>query len=167
MSGSLFTSGSGTDFNLEGTALALPTLSASVDAQQSLNGAISHTGGSISFETSYEPASGTTAGLDQVEGTYTGRVVISVGAETADVVVSSTGSLSGSGSSGCSVTGSVTPRTDVNAYDFSLTFGPDTCFYADQTFEGIATLGSDGRWLQAVATNDTLSEGIAFFGSRP
>ncbi|TNF63324.1 MAG: hypothetical protein EP306_01445 [Burkholderiales bacterium] len=167
MSGSMFTSANATDFSLEGAGSASATLSATVDPQQqAFNGTIGYASGPVVFETTPDPASGTAASLALVEGTYSGSVVISAGAEDAEVTVSSTGSLEGTGSSGCIVTGNVTPRTDVPAYTFSLTFGPAPCFFAGQTFEGIAALRPDGM-LQAAATDAARSQGIVFHGSRP
>ncbi|MDO9146752.1 MAG: hypothetical protein Q7U52_03655 [Hydrogenophaga sp.] len=167
MSGSTFSSNNARDFNLESASVLPATLSANVVTKQSFTGSISYSSGANSFTSTYDPVSDTPAALPTVQGTYTGQVVTSAGSESATLVVASTGALSGTGTSGCKVSGTVTARTDVNAYSFTLSFGPAPCLFAGQTFSGVAGFNATAKRLYAAAPNSTRTDGILFVGTKP
>jgi len=167
-SGSTFSSSNGSDFSFEGSGgIFEATVTATVATGQSFNGTIASPSSrpTSSFTTAYSPISTTPATPAAVAGSYTGTVVTSAGPEGATLAVSTDGSFSGTGASGCTVSGSVTPRTDVNAYNISVTFGPSPCLFPVQTFSGIAVL--DGNLLRAAAPNTARTDGILFIGNRP
>lgn len=165
-SGSTFSSVDGKDFNFEEDGVFDATVAATVSTQQAFNGTISYSlsGQTRQLTTNHNPISASPASLSAVQGTYSGNVMTSAGSESAELVVSSIGSFSGTGSSGCAVGGSVTHRTDVNAYDISVSFGPSPCLFANQTFSGVAIL--DGNLLRAAAPNNARTDGILFVGNR-
>ena len=166
-SGSTFSSVDGKDFHFDSSEVLDATVLATVSTQQAFNGTISYTLSSQSRQltTTYSSLSNTPASLNTVQGTYSGRVVTSAGAESAALNVTSDGTFSGTGESGCAVSGSVTPRSDVNAYNISVSFGPVPCLFANQTFSGVALL--EGNLLRAAAPNNARTDGILFVGNRP
>lgn len=168
-SGNTFSSSNTKDFNIEGAGVLSATLSADVATKQTFNGTVTYSTSKeqVSFTSSYDPASVTAASLGTVQGTYSGSVVTSAGVEAATVTVSSTGSLNGTGASGCVVSGSVTPRADVNAYNITVSFGAAPCLFASQTFSGVAAFNATDNRLYAAAPNATRTDGILFVGTKP
>ena len=166
-SASTFSSSDGRDFNLEGLGVLTGTVSANYATKQSFNGTVAYTaGGNTSFTTTYSSAYETAPTLANVAGTYTGQVALSVGVQSATVTVSSTGAISGGGN-GCSLTGTATPRTDGNAYTLSITFGASPCFFANQTFTGVAYYNSATKRLYGAAPNAARTDGVLFVGTKP
>ena len=125
-----FASANAKDFNLEGLGVLPATISASYTSKQSFNGSVSYTGATTSFTSTYDQAGEQSATLATIAGSSSGQVALSAGTQTATIAVNSSGSISGS-NSGCNITGSVTPRTDVNAYAVVLTFGAAPCYLAN------------------------------------
>lgn len=166
-SGSTFSSVNGKDFNFEEGGVFDATVSATVSTQQAFNGTVSYSLSSQTRQltTNHNAISASPASLSAVQGTYSGNVVTSAGSESATLNVTLDGNFSGTGTSGCAVSGSVTPRTDVNAYNISVSFGPFPCLFADQTFSGVALL--EGNLLRAAAPNNARTDGILFIGNRP
>ena len=167
MSGSTFTSSNAKDFNLEDASVMSATLSAIVATKQTFNGTVSDSNGAVTFTSTYDPTSDTAASLDTVHGSYTGQVATSAGLETATVTVNPSGALSGTGVSGCTVSGTVSPRTDVNAYNITVSFGPSPCLFAGETFAGVAAFDGDDKRLYAAAPNASRTDGILFVGTKP
>lgn len=167
VNGSAFSSSNAKDFNLEGQGILPATLAATVVPKQSLNGTVSYANSKTTFAATYEPDSATPASVATLQGTFTGDVATSAGVEPATVTVSATGTLSGSGASGCQVGGTVKARTDVNAFDLSLTFGPAPCLFANQTFTGVAVFDPADKFMYGAAPNAARTDGILFVGSKP
>ena len=164
---STFSSNNARDFNLEGLGVLSATVSANYAAKQSFNGTVAYTtGGNTSFTTTYSSAYETAPTLANVAGTYTGQVALSVGVQSATVTVSSNGTISGGGN-GCALTGTATPRTDGNAYTLSITFGASPCFFANQTFTGVAYYNSATKRLYGAAPNAARTDGVLFVGTMP
>lgn len=167
MSGSTFSSVDGRDFNLEGAGVLPVTVSATAVTKQSLNGVVKYSNGTTTAFTSvYKADFEQTPALATVAGTYSGQVAFSLGVQNATVTVSSGGQLSGSGS-GCAFSGTVAPRADGNAYNFSVTFGASPCFFSGQTLGGIVYFDSATKRLYAAAPNATRTDGVLFVGSKP
>ena len=113
-----FSSGNARDFNLEGLGVLAATVSASYVAKQSLNGTVSYSaGGTTSFSSTYDTNYEAVPSLAALAGTFAGQVASSAGNENATVTISSAGAISGSGASGCAVSGSASPRTRGNAFN--------------------------------------------------
>jgi hypothetical protein len=163
-----FSSGNTRDFNLEGLGVLSATVSASYVAGQSLNGTVSYSvGGTTSFSSTYNADYETVPSLAAIAGTFTGQVASSAGAENATVTISSAGAISGSGASGCAVSGSASPRARGNVFNASLTFGGAPCLFANQTLSGIAYFDSTARRLYAAAPNSGRTDGVLFVGVKP
>lgn len=124
-----FSSTNARDFNLEGLGVLNATVSASYNARQSLNGLVSYaSGGTTTFTSTFNAAYDTTPSLAAVAGTFTGQVAFSQGVENATVTISPNGMLSGTGASGCTVSGNVATRSRGNVYNLILAFGGGTVF---------------------------------------
>ena len=124
------------------------TLSASIDLNTGLIGSINYPGTEgdvLSFPLNYAAASTTQATLSDIARSYSGAFYANVNTgeninlvATSTFTISAAGALSGSVTcpftpvqpppmpTGCTVSGTVTARTDLNAYDFSITFANGT-----------------------------------------
>jgi hypothetical protein len=155
------------DFNLEGLGVLQGTLSASYTAKASVRGTISYaTAGTTTFTGTYDASYEITPSLAAIAGTYSGQVALSVGIQSATVTVSSTGALSGNGN-GCLISGTVSPRTDGNAYNAVVAFGASPCYFANQTFTGIGYFDAATKTLYAAAPNASRTDGVMFVGNKP
>jgi hypothetical protein len=163
-----FSSGNARDFNLEGLGVLAGTVSASYVAKQSFNGTVSYSaGGTTSFSSTYDANYEAVPSLAALAGTFAGQVASSAGNENATVTISSAGAISGSGASGCAVSGSVSPRTRGNAFNVSLTFGGAPCLFANQTLTGIAYFNATTKQLYAAAPNAGRTDGVLLVGVKP
>ena len=141
-----FSSGNARDFNLEGLGVLAATVSASYVAKQSLNGTVSYSaGGTTSFSSTYDANYEAAPSLAALAGTFAGQVASSAGNDNATVTISSAGAISGSGASGCALSGTVSPRARGNAFNASLTFGGAPCLFANQTLTGIAYFNATAK----------------------
>ena len=167
LSGSTFSSSNGRDFNLEGAGVLPVTVTATVATKQSFNGTVSY-GNNVAttFTTTYDASYENTPSLSSLAGTFSGQVALSQGVQTATFTISPAGTVNGSGN-GCSFTGSVTPRTDGNAYNVRVTFGASPCFFTNQTLSGLAYYNTQTKRLYAAAPNASRSDGVLFIGSKP
>lgn len=163
------TSSDARDFNLEGLGVLPATLSSTYTQQQTLSGLVAYGPGStVSFSGSYVSTAQTAApSLTTLAGAFSGQVASSAGLENAVVNVSTSGALSGAGSSGCTVAGTVTPRQKGLAYYMSLRFGGPPCLFANQTLAGIVYFDASNRRLYAAAPNGNRTDGVLFVGTKP
>lgn len=165
--GPSFSSSNAMDFNGEGLGVTAGTMSASIVTKQSLNGSISYASGqSITFTSAYSFQFESTPTLAAIAGNYVGQTVLATGPQSTTIRVSSIGAISSS-SNGCSMTGSVVPRSDANAYNVTLTFGPSPCVFANQTTSGLAYFDATTKRLIAATLNFTRSAALVFFGTKP
>jgi hypothetical protein len=165
--GSTFSSSNARDFNLETLAVVSCSVSAGVVTKQSLNGSIScGPAGGASFTSTYDVAYEARPSLAAVAGTFTGQVGSSAGVQNATVTVSAAGVISGT-SGGCAVSGTAAPRTDANAFNVTITYGPLPCLFANQTFTGIAFFNAPAKRLYAAAPNASRTDGVLFVGVKP
>ena len=163
-----FSSSNALDFNLEGLGVLAATVSASYTSRQSLNGIVLYNGGgSTSFTSVFDVAYDTVPSLSTLAGIFSGQVAFSQGVENANVTVSPSGALSGVGASGCTVTGSVVPRTRGNVFNLSLTFGGAPCFFANQTMTGIAYFDAPAKRLYGATPTANRADGVLFVGVKP
>ena len=163
-----FSSSNARDFNLEGLGVLSASVSASYVARQSLNGTVSYSAGGItSFSSTYDAGYDAVPSLTTLAGTFSGQVASSAGAENATVTLSAAGAISGSGASGCAVSGSAAPRARGNVFNISLTFGGAPCLFANQTLSGIAYFDAAAKRLYAAAPNAGRTDGVLFVGVKP
>lgn len=165
--GTSFSSSDGRDFNLEGLGVLSGSVSGTFAARQSINGTISYSGGQqVTFSGTYDASYEIVPTIAAIAGTYTGQIASPVGVQNATFTVASDGSVSGT-SSGCSATGTLAPRTDGNAYNAVITFGPAPCVFANQTFAGAAYYNASTKHIYAAAPNSARTSGVLFVGVKP
>jgi hypothetical protein len=163
-----FTSSNGRDFNLEGLGVSSASVNGTFATKDTLNGTILYSGGTVvTFNAVYDATFEQAPLLSAVAGTFTGTVASSAAVgQAATTTIAATGTLSGS-AGGCGFIGQLTPRTDGNAFNGSITFGPAPCFFAGQTFSGIAFYDAATRRLYAAAPNLARTDGVLFVGTKP
>ena len=88
------------------------------------------------------------------------------GTESAVVLITSAGAISGNGASGCQFTGTATPHAKGNVYDLSVTFGGGVCSNGRSTVNGIGYFDSTPKRLYGVALNSSRSNGFIFVGTK-
>ncbi|MGZ8405690.1 MAG: hypothetical protein ACXW38_08440 [Nitrospira sp.] len=160
-----FTSSNARDFNLQ-TGILEALINGTYAMKQNLNGTIVYqTGGQSTFTMTYNSDYDLTPDINAVAGTYTGFVTAT---ETVTVVVSTTGTISGSSNTGCIFTGSFLPRAHGNVYDVTVTFGNQAgCSNRNETVTGIAFYEASAKRLLSAALNSTRTDGFVFIGTRP
>lgn len=142
------------------------TVSASYVSKQSFNGTATSTSPAktSTFTGTYDAAYDRTPQLSAMAGTYTGITGSRLFLEDATVVVNASGSVTGTGQSGCKLSGTVKPKAAGNAFDITYTFGASPCAAANQTFNGVA-LAEDGELL-AITTSTDKEYAVIFAGAR-
>lgn len=158
-------SGPITDYNLEGGGITSGTISTTVNPKQSISGTVNP--GGVTFSGTYDAAFEQAPSLTETAGTFTGTAAVLGGTESASVTVSTTGALSGSSASGCAYTGTVTPRTDGNAFNVSVTFGGGVCSNGTSTVNGIAYYAAATKRIYSAASNSAKTNGFIFLGTKP
>jgi len=163
-----FTASTVTDFLYTG-AVNTGTLTATDVPGSSITGTLTENGTPITFNGTASSSFNynTPASVSDITGTWTGTLLD--GSPTT-VTINSNGSLSGSDSSGCSFTGTVTAdSSNKNFFDISVTFGASPCGLPNQTATGIGvySLLPDGVTHELLAgVNAGTSYGTVFFAYR-
>lgn len=148
-------------------------LVATVDATaKTLNGTLTTaSNASVTFTGGPNPSStynyATAASVASIAGNW------SLGALTGEQIalaVASNGSFTARTNTGCSFSGSITPRpSGKNVFNMALTFGPTPCSLAGQAATGIALsypLANGSTQLIVTGYDSTRSHGTASFGIR-
>lgn len=155
-----------TDARRFSTGAAAPaTVSASYLNKRSFNGnaTVASPAQTLSFAGTYDAAYERRAQLSTVAGTYSGITASSLFLEDADITVTATGAFTGRGDSGCTLSGTVTPKASGNAFDLRYTFGASPCAAANQTFTGVAL--ADAGELLAITTSTDRQTAVIFAGA--
>jgi hypothetical protein len=155
------------DYNLEGLGVNAGSLASSYTAKTSLNGTITYSGGTTTtFTSSYDTAyANTPASLATIAGTYAGTVAVPVvGNQTFSLAVSSAGAITSTGN-GCTVTGTIAPRTVGNAYDVTMSFAGASCSLAGNSYAGVADYSATSTSLVFLAPNTARSSALMFIGA--
>lgn len=164
-----FTSADGLDFNLESVPAPAATAAAvegGVAQRFRFGGTIRPgTAAAVTFQATPHASSGTAPTLAALAGAYPGEATFLYGTRPAKFTVTAAGAVSGEINS-CTITGTATPRSDVNAYDLTIVFGGPPCAapLPGMSFQGIAHY-ADNRLLAAVR-NSAVRQGIVFSGTR-
>ncbi|RYF55297.1 MAG: hypothetical protein EOO27_21465 [Comamonadaceae bacterium] len=164
-----FKSSDGKDFNFEGLGvLPLSSVAGTYDPKKTFNGQLNYTtaAGSVPFNATYNVAYDKAATQSAISGSYTGVTATNAGTERVTFTVSSTGTLSGTGASGCSFTGSVTPKTGVGAYKVTVTYRGGVCVAGTSTQTGAAYFDTPTSRLFAAGLNTSRSDGFLFVGDK-
>ena len=109
----------------------------------------------------------TAANISTITGSWSGGLL---DGETATINILAAGTLTGTSSLGCSVTGTIAPRpSGKNVFNISLTFGASPCALPNQTASGIAItypLGNGTNQLIGGLITPSQTTAIAFFAVR-
>jgi hypothetical protein len=167
ISGDTFTSSDALDFNVEGAGIKPGAVAASLHPWDKFEGAFTPTSGTAeSFQTRFDviktPGGPT---LAQLAGAYNGNAGFALGVRPAVFTVTAAGAVSSS-INGCAITGTATPRTDINGYDLTIAFGPAPCAIPNLSFTGIAYVRQDNGRLYAAARNAATKQSVIFSGSK-
>jgi hypothetical protein len=168
------------DFNYESQSTTFGTVSADFTPKASIAAVMRYDiGGTGDFSGAYNGTFGLTPTLQAIAGTYSGTAATVVsGRQASTLAVSADGAFTAS-AGGCTTSGTITPRPAAddsgssspryggNAYDFSITFGGAPCYYAGQTFTGVALYDADTKALLAAAPNSARTDALAFMGTKP
>lgn len=102
--------------------------------------------------------------MNAAAGTYTGFVTAS---ETVTVIVSNNGAISGDSSTGCTFSGSFSPRNHGNVFDVIIMFnGEPGCSIGKATVNGIAFYDAGTKQLRSAALNNNRTDGFVFIGTK-
>lgn len=160
-----FVSSNSRDYNLEGAGTQSATVAATLARGDFLNGTVtSATTGAMGFQTDYSTDSDDTASLATLAGAYPGNVTFALGVRPAVFNVTAQGAVS-TVINGCTITGTVAPRTDVNAYDLTIMFAGAPCVFPNASFSGVAYLDTGGK-LSAFVRHAQVPQAIFFVGTR-
>lgn len=161
-----FTSSNTKDFGI-GIAALSTTITATYAARQFLNGSFTDPGaGTVTFTSAYNTAYDTTPSVASLAGVYAGQAGSSRGVQTANVTAAADGTFTGTEQNGCAFAGKTTARTHGNVFDQSVTFGGAPCFFAGNTFQGIAYFDAITRRLYTAAPNSARTDAAIFFGTK-
>ncbi|OQW37495.1 MAG: hypothetical protein A4E19_12485 [Nitrospira sp. SG-bin1] len=163
----VITSSNAKDFNFETEEILDATITGNYTMKQSLNGTLVYSigGPSTSFTTTYDSDYDLVPDMNAVAGTYNGPVTAT---ENVTVQVLSTGNLSGSSTTGCTFTGSFSPRTHGNVFNVTVTFEDDpACRNRNDTVNGVGTYDADTKTLYSAALNGNRTNGFIFIGTKP
>jgi hypothetical protein len=174
-----FTTANVRDFNYEGLGTTFGTATASFTPRASISAVADYAGGRTGFSGAYNSTFAQTPTLGAIAGTYGGTsATVATGRQAASGTIRADGQFTGS-AGGCISSGTLTPRPAAddsgsasprfggNAYDFSITFGGAPCFYAGQTFTGVALYDADAKMLLATAPNAARTDALTFMGTKP
>jgi hypothetical protein len=171
VSGNQFSSGSGYDFNLEGrgniqTTTFNATVSSAVAGGASLNGTIGTLGAdtNVSFNTTLNTEFTQAPPLSSVAGTFIGASFQRNYTDLQTLRIAPDGSISANAFSGCKVSGGISTKNRVSAFNFSLTFGAAPCRTPNTTVTGIGYYDATTRQFYSIAINGTRDDGFVFAG---
>lgn len=164
-----FTSSNARDFNLQNGTLDA-TINGSYVMKQSLNGTMVYqTGEQSTFTLTYHSDYESVPDINAVAGTYTGPVAAG---EIVSVTVSATGDITGHSvtdlsPTGCTFSGSFSPRTHGNVFDVTITFhGEPGCTLGTETVNGVAFYDAGTKQLYSAALNGNRTEEVVFIGTK-
>ena len=164
--GSFSTSGKDINF-AEGFSVSDFTGAGTYTAKSTQAGTNTYSGGTSTFTASYDTDYDLTPSLATIAGTYAGEAISSAGNDApTSLTVSGAGAISGSGVSGCTFTGSATPRATGNVYNLSLTFGGAPCANGTDTVTGVAFFDATSNELVGIALNSARTNGIIYQGTK-
>lgn len=119
-----------------------------------------------SFASLYRTAYNNNLTLAHLAGTFQGSLSTTLGKHSASLTFDQAGALTGSDNTGCSITGTATPRSRGNVFDLNLTFGTEAgcAANAGAELEGIISLEA-GR-AGAMAMDADMKKAFIFVGNR-
>ncbi len=152
------------DFNLEGAGIRAATMTGSYVPNKSFQGTIAYVNGDTeNFTSTYDADSELAPNVTQVAGIYAG---LRTDQHTITVTVDSVGTLSGHGSDGCTVAGTLSSLTQGNVFHTSLTFDDGSCRQGPVTLTGVAFYDIATQRLYIAALNKARTTSYLFLGAK-
>lgn len=152
------------DFNLEGAGILAATMSGSYVQKNSFHGTIAYfNGDKDSFTSIYNPDYELAPNMNLVAGNYSG---LRADDQTVRVTVSSTGTLSGHSTDGCTFAGSFSPRANGNVFNVAVTFKGGPCSNGTDTVNGVAFYDAAAQQLYSAALNSVRTNSFIFIGTK-
>jgi hypothetical protein len=164
-----FSSTNGRNYSLETGSIVGANLSASYAFKTTLSGAVNYPSLSLStsFTSSYNLRYELQPNLSIVAGTYSGQMGVIGGPGSFDatsLIISASGAVYGTAASGCTFTGTYSPRSRGNVYDWTITFGGGGCVAGTKSFTGIGYYDLSTNSLRAMATSADRTDGVIYTG---
>lgn len=155
-------SSSGTQYLLQSGVAETGTATGSFTEKKEMSGTMTAASGSSNFAVTYDSRYDTVASLSDAAGTWTGSYT---GNGSLTMIITSTGALSGTSTTGCSYNGSLQPRAaDPAVFDVNLT---ETCpVGAAKQLAGIATVNAAKTALSVAVTTADKAQGALFSGRK-
>lgn len=118
------------------------------------------------FSTLYRTAYNNNLTLQHLAATYQGSLTTTLGKSSASTTIDASGAITGNSNSGCTWTGTATPRSRGNVFDVSLTFGTEAgcAGNAGVALTGVVSLEASRAGL--LATNADMTRAFIFVGGR-
>jgi hypothetical protein len=167
-----FASSNGIDFNFEGAGNSPVTVDATYVEEKSFDGAVKYTGttNALTYTTTYYfeyrfPSPAPPLG-PWITTTFSGTSYSGL-TEYTEVTIASSGELTGLSASGCKFAGTISPSTEANYYNVTVTFQGGACVNGTGTVTGIALFDFYPRRLTSAAVNSTRTSGYVFVGTAP
>lgn len=159
-------SGSGKDFNLLYRTVTPGSYTGTFSAKDSVS--IKLSDGST-FTGSYDARYDQPASLAALAGSYSGQGVTGTTApQSASITITASGAVSMPAVSGCSASGTATPRTSgKNIFDITITFSGSACALGSgAVVKGAGFYDSTQRTLIGLALNGAKNDGFIYFGQK-
>lgn len=167
VNGSTLTSNDMRDCQAARCEIVAGLFSAQVVTRQSISGTIGQGTAGVTFTGTYDSEFGKAPAVAHLVGAYTGKSTVTGGTEDLTLNLSATGAISGTSASGCSVSGTVTPRTDGNAYNLKLTYGGGVvCAVSTLSTTGVAYFDPADSRLYAAGLDSGKNNPFIFTGTR-
>ena len=163
-----FSSSDARDFNLEGLGINNGSVSGNYAEKASLDGTVTYPGlnDSVIFNTDYDPDYDRAPNLGALAGTYTLLAATVAGYDNVTLTISSGGQFSGAGISGCTFTGTVSPRSNGNVYDHSVKFDGAPCSNGTRTITGVLFYDAANNVLYTAGLNSSRTDGFLAIGAK-
>jgi hypothetical protein len=93
--------------------------------------------------------------LADITGKYIGTNTTASGSETITFDIDASGNITGSGDNRCKFSGTVTPRTNGNVYNLTITFDTSPCQFAGTKVNGVSYFDRSSNIAYAMASTPT------------
>lgn len=148
------------------------TITANYVTMQSFNGTVRWPNNdTASFNATYDTRYDATPSLAALAGSYSGSIkvgnsIIGAASDSATITVASNGTISGVTTTGCSYSGTVSPRSHGNVFNINITMGGSPCAFPGQSLNGMIFYESNTGDVFAAAPTADRSGGFLFVGDR-
>ena len=161
-----FSSSNGRDFGFGELDFSPFSLMATFTPKLSISGSANYSDFTSTFSANYDSTYETAASLSAIAGSYSGSAGSLEGNSTFNLTIDSSGALAGTTSTGCQVSGTLSPRNSTTAvFNLTVTYNSATCD-TGVTVKGIAgRSGPEG--LIFAATLPDRSDAFYAVASRP